>query len=214
MAPRSPVTASMSVRAKLLVTVTAVGATAAVAGLGTYGTFTSTTSASSGSYASGTTVLDYGAAGTTNRLSVGASAMAPGDTAQRGFTLRNSGSLNLASVALNLSASPSSLLDTDTTNGLTLGIQACPAPGWVESAATPYTYTCVGTVSTVLAVTPVATLKTSSPNLSGLASLTAGSSDSLLATVTLPAGANNTVQGLSSTLAVSFVGTQRAATSK
>jgi hypothetical protein len=44
---------------------------------------------------------------------------------QRGFQLTNSGTQNLASVTLTTTASPSSLLDTDATNGLQLLIQAC-----------------------------------------------------------------------------------------
>jgi hypothetical protein len=190
-----------------------IGGTAAVVGLGTFGAWTSTTTAETPTYSGGTVTLDYGAAGTTNRLSLGATAMAPGDTAQRGFTLRNSGTLNFATVSLGITASPTSLLDSDATNGLTVKVQKCSS-GFVESASTPYTHSCAGTLTTVLAATPVATVKATPPALTGLSSLTAGASDNLKATFELPAAANNTVQGLSSTLSISFTATQRTQTDK
>lgn len=200
-------------RAKVALTAVTIGGTAAVVGLGTFGAWTSTTTAESPTYSSGTVTLDFGASGTTNRLSVGASEMAPGDTAERGFTLRNSGTLNFATVSLGITAPTTSLLDSDATNGLTVKIQKC-STGWVESASTPYTYTCAGTTTTVLAETPVATVKATPPVLTGLSSLTAGTSDNLKATFELPAAADNTVQGLSSTLSVTFTATQRTRTDK
>lgn len=204
---------TLSMRAKVALTAVTIGGTAAVVGLGTFGAWTSTTTAESPTYSSGTVTLDFGASGTTNRLSVGASEMAPGDTAERGFTLRNSGTLNFATVSLGITAPTTSLLDSDATNGLTVKIQKC-STGWVESASTPYTYTCAGTTTTVLAETPVATVKATPPVLTGLSSLTAGTSDNLKATFELPAAADNTVQGLSSTLSVTFTATQRTRTDK
>jgi hypothetical protein len=50
--------------------------------------------------------------------------------------------------------------------------------------------------------------------LSNLSSLAAGVTDHLRVTLTLPSTAPNTMQGLSSTLDYTFVGTQRAGTSK
>ena len=204
---------NLTTRAKLTATAVAVGGTAAVVGLGTFGAWTSTTAAETPTYSSGTVTLDFGGATATNRLSVGATDVAPGDTMERGFTLRNSGSLNFASVSLDLAATSSSSLDTDATNGLTVKIDKCSA-GWVESASTPYTYTCPVPTTTVLAKTPVATVKASPPELSGLDSLATGVSDSLRATFALPAAANNTTQGKTSTLAVKFTAMQRTGTTK
>lgn len=204
---------ALSIRARVLASIGAVGATAAVAGLGTFGTFTSTTTAQTPTYASGTVVLDFGATGTTNELSVGASGMAAGDYAQRMFTLRNSGTLNMGSVKLNIAATTSSALDTDSANGLNIKIDKCTA-GWVRTGtATPYTYTCadVGGATNVLASTPVATVKTTPATVSSLSALTAAGSDSLLATFTVPSAASNAVQGQSSTLSMTFVGTQASA---
>src|SRR6476646_1375212 len=96
-----------------------------IAGLGTYATFTSSTSASQ-SVASGTVTIALGATGaSTNRLTVGASNIAAGDTIQRSVDLINQGTINLASVSLTTSATTSSLLNTDTTNGLQMAIDKC-----------------------------------------------------------------------------------------
>src|SRR5689334_2980954 len=108
--------ARTSTRAKVLATVAVIGGTAGIAGLGTFGTFTSTTAAQSQTDSTGTVILDHGVL--TNRLSVGATDIAPGDTLQRGFALRNNGSLDMASIVMNVSAPTSSALDTDATNGL------------------------------------------------------------------------------------------------
>jgi len=61
-----------------------------------------------------------------------------------------------------VTASPSSLLDTDATNGLQLTIQSCPT-AWTEAGTSPaYTYTCTGTATTVLPSRPVS-IPTGSP---------------------------------------------------
>ena len=203
--------ARTSTRAKILATVAVIGGTAGIAGLGTFGTFTSSTSAQSQTDATGTVILDHGVL--TNRLSVGATDLAPGDTLQRGFALRNNGSLDMASITMAISAPSTSTLDTDATNGLEVKIDKCSI-AWVEVGTGPYTYTCAGTTSSVLSYTPVATVKNTPATLSGLSALTAGSTDNLVATVRLPSSAGNSLQGLSSTLSISFTGTQRAATSK
>src|SRR5881396_2241348 len=118
-------------------------------GLATFATFTSTASQSH-TISSGTVTIALGATGaSTNRLNIGATAVAPGDTIQRSVDLINSGSLDLASITLTTTASPSSLLDTDATNGLQMVIDKC-SQAWTESGP-PYTYTCGGTTSSVLA---------------------------------------------------------------
>src|SRR5512132_4124751 len=155
-------------RRKLLVSLAVISAAASIAGLGTFATFTSSTSASQ-SVSSGTVTIALGATGaSTNRLTVGATAIAPGDTLQRSVDLINSGSLDLASVTLTTTATTSSLLDTDA-NGLQMVIDKCSV-AWTESGP-PYTYTCSGSTSSVLASRAVIG---SSLALSGLSSLTAG----------------------------------------
>lgn len=201
--------ASARTRAKLLTTFTAVGATAAVAGLGTFGTFTSTTSAST-SVASGTVSISLGSSGATNRLSVAATGLVPGDTVQRAVDLSVGGDQDLSAVSLTTSAAPSSVLDTDATNGLQLVVDMCPV-AWTEGGTAPaYTYTCGGTVTTLVASRPVIG---SNLALSGVG-LTAGSTDHLRVTLSLPTSADNTFQGKSSGITFAFTGTQRTGTSR
>jgi spore coat-associated protein N len=199
---------------RLVASFAVVGVAAAMAGLGTFATFTSSTSASH-TISSGTVSIALGATGaSTNRLTVGASNVVPGDTIQRAVDLINNGGAsadNLSSILLTTTASPSSLLDTEATNGLQMVIEKCSVP-WTEAGTAPaYTYTCSGTTSTVLASRAV--IGASMP-LSGLASLTTGSTDHLRVMLTLPTAAPNTMQGLTSTITYNFVGTQRVAGAK
>ena len=194
---------------KLIATIAVLGAAASIAGLATFATFTSTTS-SSHTISSGTVTIALGATGaSTNRLNIGASAVAPGDTIQRSVDLSNSGSLDLASVTLTTSASPSSLLDTDATNGLQMVIDKC-SQAWTESGP-PYTYTCGGSTSSVLSSRAVIQTGVA---LSNLGALTAGATDHLRVTLTFPSGAGNSFQNKSSTIQYTFTGTQRAGTDK
>src|SRR4051794_20633891 len=196
-------------RRKLLVSLAIVAAAASIAGLGTFATFTSSTSASH-TVSSGTVTIALGATGAaTNRLTVGASAIAPGDTIQRSVDLIDSGSIDLASITLTTTATSSSALDTDTTNGLQMVIDKCSA-AWTE-AGPPYTYTCSGSTSSVLASRAVIG---SGVALSNLSSLTSGATDHLRVTLTLPSGAGNTLQNQSSTINYTFNATQRTATNK
>jgi len=124
-----------------------IGAAASIAGLGTFATFTSSTSASQ-AIASGTVSITLGASGPANRLSVGASNLVAGDTIQRAVDLVNNGTISadtLSSIQLTTTASPTSALDTDATNGLQMVIDKCSV-AWTE-AGPPYTYTCSGSTS-------------------------------------------------------------------
>ena len=194
---------------KLLLTIAVLGATASIAGLGTFATFTSSTSASH-TVASGTVTIGLGATGaSTNRLNVDAIAIAPGDTIQRSVDLIDQGTLNLASVTLTTTATTSSVLDTDATNGLQMVIDKC-SQAWTESGP-PYTYTCGGSTSSVLTSRPVIQ---SGVSLNNLSALTASATDHLRVTLTFPSGAGNSFQNKSSTITYAFTGTQRTATNK
>lgn len=196
---------------RILGSIAVLGAAASLAGLGTFATFTSSTSASQ-AIQSGTVSITLGATGPANRLTIGASNVVPGDTIERAADLVNNGGAsadNLSTIELTTTAAPSSLLDTDATNGLQMVIDSCSVP-WAE-AGPPYTYTCSGTTSSVLASRAVIGANIT---LSNLASLTTGSTDHLRVTLTLPSAAGNTLQGLSSSISYTFVGTQRAGTSK
>jgi len=198
-------------RRKLLVSLAIVAAAASIAGLGTFATFTSSTSASQ-SVSSGTVTIALGATGAaTNRLTVGASNIAPGDTIQRSVDLINSGSIDLSAITLTTAATTTSLLDTDATNGLQMVIDRC-SNAWTEGGTAPaYTYTCSGTTSTVLASRPVVG---SNLTLSNLTALTNGVTDHLRVTLSFPSAAGNTFQNQSSTIQYTFTGTQRAGTNK
>lgn len=199
-----------STSAKLLVTVLAVGGAVAVAGLGTFGSFTSTTSADA-SVSSGTVTVALGTAGSAaNRLTVAADGLVPGDTVQRAVDVDVTGDQDLGSLSLTTTAPTSSVLDTDVGNGLQVAIDACPA-GWTETGAAPaYTYSCATTPVPVLASRPVVGADLA---LAGI-DLTAGASNHLRVTMTLPASADNTFQGKSSVISFAFTGTQRAAGSR
>lgn len=201
----------LSLSSKILASLAALSAAASVAGLGTFAAFTSSTSASQ-TVSSGTMTVALGATGaSTNRLTVNATGIAPGDTIQRSVDLLNSGSMDFGSITLTTAASPSSLLDTDATNGLQMIIERC-STAWTEAGTAPaYTYTCGGTTTTVLATRAVIG---TSLALNNLGALTAGATDKLRVKLSLPSSADNTFQGLSSTINYTFTATQRAATNK
>ncbi|MDX6506694.1 MAG: hypothetical protein QOG06_1338, partial [Gaiellaceae bacterium] len=73
-----------------------------------------------------------------------------------------------------------------------------------------YTYTCGGTTSSVLASRALIGSNLALSNLT----LTAGTTDHLRVTVTLPSTAGNTLQNLSSTVGYTFTGVQRAGASQ
>ena len=196
-------------RGSALLALAALGLGAALAGTGALATWTATTSAGN-TVASGTVLIALGNTGaSTNRLTVNASGLVPGDTVQRSFDITNTGSQDMASVALTTTASPSSLLDTDTTHGLQMVVDRCSV-AWTESGASPaFSYSCSGSTTTVVSSRPVIQ---SAVTMAGLSALTSGGTDRLRLTLTFPATAGSSFQGLSSTLTYSFLGTQRAGT--
>ena len=201
----------LSTRAKLAASAGLLAVSAGAAGLGTFGSFTTTTTADL-PVTSGTVTIALGAAGTAaDRLTIAASGVVPGDTIQRAAVLTNTGTDDLSAVALTTTAAPSSLLDTSTTMGLQMTVDECSVP-WTEAGTAPaYTYTCSGTTTTPIASRPVIGADL---DLGGLAALTAGGSDNLRVTLALPAGADNTLQGQSSTIDFAFTGSQSAGTNR
>ena len=195
-----------STSSKVLASAALLAAAAGVAGMGTYGGFTASTSASA-TVKAGTVSFDVGAAGgAANRLTVAASGAIPGDTVQRAVTLTNTGDQNLTAVTLTTAAAPSSKLDTDAANGLQMQVDAC-STAWTEAGASPsFTYTCPGITTTVLSSRAV--VGTKMP-LAGLTSVTPAKTDFLRVTLTVPTGADNTFQGLTSTIGFAFDAVQR-----
>jgi hypothetical protein len=194
---------------KVLGSLGVVGAAAAVAGMGTFGTFTDSTAPLNASVTSGTLSLDLNSVNSTATLPMTATGFVPGDSISRSVDLVNNGNLAFAGISMTSAATTSSLLDTDKVNGLQLAIKSCPV-NWTETVtAGVATYTCSGTATTVASGPAVNT-----GTLSGIASLNAGGTDHLVVTVTLPAGADNTFQGKTSALSVSFTGTQKTGTNR
>lgn len=205
-----------TVSKKVLLSLAALGSAAAIAGLGTFATFTSTTSASQ-NVTAGKVQIALGASGPANRLSVPATNVVPGDTISRAVDLVSTSTDPLASVTLTTTANPSSVLDTDTSTGLTMDIRNCSS-AWSEAGTSPaLTYTCSGTNSAVLGSQNIITTTAGGVTLNNLTATSSGSAtDHLLITLTLPT--NNTTANLvtppSSTIQYSFAGTQRTATNR
>jgi hypothetical protein len=90
------------------------------------------------------------AANANNRLTLGATDIAPGDRMQRALDLSVDDTTTsglMSGLTLRVTASPSSVLDTDTTNGLRIFVQECRtssgATGWTEAGTSPaFTYSC------------------------------------------------------------------------
>jgi spore coat-associated protein N len=200
---------------KVLLTLALIGAAVSFAGIGTYSLFTSTVTGGPQTISSGTVTIQIGATGAaTNRLNVNASNIAPNDTIQRAFDLTNAGTIDFGSVTATTTASTSSVLDTDVTNGLQMTIDRCTAgAGWVEAGVSPaFTYTCPGgSIQSVVASRPVIGAAIA---MSNLGILTHGATDHLRVTLTLPNGAGNSFQSKSSTISYQFDATQRAGTAQ
>ena len=179
-----------------------IGAAAAVAGMGTFGTFTDSSTPIAATVASGTLSIDVTQTGFS--VPVTTSNFVPGDSLTRAVNLVNDGSSALGSVTLGTSATVGSSLTTDTVNGLQLAVKSCSVAWTQGGTAQAPTYTCSGT-ERLLGSGPVVTTLT----LSNAASLVAGATDYLTFAVTLPTSADNTFQGKSASLSLTFTGTQR-----
>jgi predicted ribosomally synthesized peptide with SipW-like signal peptide len=200
---------------KVLLSAAALTTAASLAGLGTYASWTSSASVTQGAVASGSVTIALGATGaSTNRLNIGATGLVPGDTIQRSVDLVNTSNSALSGVTVTSTASPSSNLDTDTTNGLKVNVDKCSV-AWTETSnagAAPFTYVCGGATSVVLASVPVIQTATALGNVTLAAG---GGTDHLRVTLTFPAAASAaTLQNQSSVLSYQFIATQRAGASQ
>jgi spore coat-associated protein N len=176
---------------------------ALVVGVGAYALFTDTQSVSQSVGSGNVNLQPINVNGVNNRLSVAATNIAAGDTIDRSVDLKNIGTVALSGMTLTTTATTSSLLDTDTTNGLQMVIDKCSV-AWTESAF-PYTYTCSGTTSSVLVSRPVVGAALALSNVA----LTANTDNFLRVRLTLPAAAGNTLQSQTSVVNYSFTATQR-----
>jgi predicted ribosomally synthesized peptide with SipW-like signal peptide len=206
---------------KVLLTLSALGAAGAIAGLGTFATFTSTTSATQ-AVTAGKVEIALGAAGPANRLSVAATNVVAGDTINRVVDLIDTSTDPLATVKLTTTAPVSSVLDTDTSDGLRMSIRNCSV-AWTEAGTSPaFTYTCSGTTSAALASaaapTNVITTTGGGVALTNLAAVASAGTvtDHLVVTVLLPQlnTSANLAVAPTSTIQYSFTGTQRDGTNR
>ncbi|MCW2742258.1 MAG: uncharacterized protein JWR45_2680 [Blastococcus sp.] len=181
--------------------IAAVGAAVAVAGLGTMGGFTDSTAPVGTQVDSGVLSIDVSQPGGP-AVPFAGGAMVAGDSRTTLIDLVNDGHTPLSAVALNSWATSSSVLDTDAVNGLQLTVQSCSV-AWTTSAAAP---TCSGTVRSYFSAPIVVTDRV----LTGTQALTAGATDHLLLTASLPSSASgDAFEGASSGLNFMFTGVQR-----
>jgi hypothetical protein len=192
---------------KVVGSLAVIGTAAAVAGLGTYGTFTDSTTPLDTTVATGTLSIDLTQPAGAVAVPVSVSGMVPGDSMTRAVDLVNNGDVELSSVRLVSTATSSSILTTDQTNGLQLSVQKCSVAWTQGGTADAPTYTCSGTEATVLSAPVVTNTSLSSPAI-----LNPGGVDHLVFSVSLPTSAGNEFQGQSADISLSFTGVQRAGT--
>jgi hypothetical protein len=216
---------------KLLASTALVGGALSLGFGGAFAQFTDTAAAGPQTISSGTIAI---AVGPTNDSATGAANVVPGDTIGREIDINSTkATANAATITLGFTATATSLLDTDPTNGLQVSAQACAAAP-TRTAGPPPTYTCAGGWTTVdingATSASVAALETTPEPLTPLNSLTAGKQDYLVFTLTFPAGApgnlsqvaacsgvkagtaaTENLEGCSSTLTYNLLATQRAA---
>jgi hypothetical protein len=198
-----------STRTKALVTGGLVALTVAGVGGAAFASFTGTTSATQSVSAGTLSLSAINGGGAGNRLTVPATDVAPGDTIQRAVTITTTGTVAITGMELTTTATDSSLLDSDATDGLQMVVDSCSVP-WTESSV-PYTYTCVGgTTQLVLAETSVIGAERALGNID----TDAGATNHLRVTLTLPDTADDDFQAEASTLVYQFDATQRAGVDK
>ena len=184
---------------RVLGSIGVVGAAAAVAGMGTFGAFTDTTSPAPVAIQSGVVSVALSAADGAATVPLAFTGVVPGASVSQAINLVNDGDAALASVDLATVATESSIMDTDTVDGLQLSVQSCSV-AWTE------TFTCAGDVRTLLGAGPVI----GEAQLVDPASLAVHTTDHLAVTLSLPASAGDAFKDQSSELSLIFTATQRA----
>jgi hypothetical protein len=199
--------ATSSTARKVVGSLGVLGTAAAVAGLGTFGNFTDSTTPVATTIQSGTLSIDLTQPGVP--VPVTTTGFLPGDSMTRAVNLVNDGNSPLSAVSLSSTATASSVLTTDAVNGLQLTVKKCSVAWTQGGTAQAPTYTCGGTetlVSSGPAVNIVA--------INGAAALNPGGTDYLTFSIALPASADNSFQGKSASLSLTFTGTQRTGTAR
>jgi hypothetical protein len=177
-----------------------IGAAAAVAGMGTFGTFTDSSTPVATTISSGTVDIDV--TGPAVSVPLHTTGLVPGDSVTQAVDLTNRGTSALGSVTLTTTATGSSVLTTNATDGLQLTLKSC-AVAWSAANVCSSGETVLSTGAAV-----------SDRTLAGPAALNPGGTDYLAFTVSLPTTAGNAFQGQSTTLSLTFTGTQRTGTAR
>ncbi|TYP82797.1 TasA family protein [Blastococcus xanthinilyticus] len=199
-------TTTSSTARKVVGSLGVLGAAAAVAGMGTFGSFTDSTSVDT-TITSGTVSIDLTQPAAA--IPVTTAGFVPGDSLTRAVTLKNDGNTGLASVGLSATNTTSSVLTNGTANGLQLTVKSCDV-AWVQGGTdAARTYTCASGEKQ-LSTGPVL----AAANLGALKSLSAGGSDNLVFSISLPTAADNAFQGKTATLRLTFTGTQATGTAR
>ncbi len=192
---------------KVVGSIAIIGAAAAVAGMGTFGSFTDSTTPVDTTIASGTLSINVNQTG--YAVPVTTAGFVPGDSITRAINLVNDGSAALGSVNFTSAATAGSILTTDTVNGLQLSLKSCSVPWTQGGSASAPTYACSGTTQTLTNGPAVTNYGMINP-----ASLNAGGTDYLVFSISLPTSADNTFQGKTASLSLSFTGVQRTGTAR
>ena len=168
-----------------------------------------------GSVTTGTlslTLAPSSVSGLTGGFTTAITAMGPGDTVNRYIDLTNAGTLDGATPTLAITTADSNTIVNNAVTGLQVTISACTV-AWTNTG------TCSGTTTSVIASTPVSTLKTSAQSIT-LPTVLATGVNRLKVAISLPAGSENTVngvlpvgtvQGLTAALTWQFTVTERSA---
>ncbi|MEY4970868.1 MAG: hypothetical protein RLZZ277_1099 [Actinomycetota bacterium] len=205
-----------SVALKITIVVAAALGGAGMVASNVFAALTATaTNTSGGSVTTGTLSLTYSALGGSGEFTSAITAMGPGDTVNRYINLTIAGNLDGETPTLQLSSVDSNTLVNNPTKGLQISISSCTGT-WTQTGAG----SCSSGLATVLAPTSVSALKAGAANIT-LPTLTAAGVNKLRLTISLPAGSENTVngvlpsgtvQGLTAALTWSFVIQERTAT--
>jgi hypothetical protein len=108
------------------------GIAAAVAGLATHSTFIDTAGPLDTRIDAGVLSLALRADGVAATRPFEGSALLAGDSVDQPLDLVNDGTAPFGSIRMSMTATSSSILDTDTANGLQLAVRSCPVP-WTGS---------------------------------------------------------------------------------
>jgi hypothetical protein len=193
--------------ARIVGTVGVLGVAATIAGLNTFGAFTTSSAPVVTEVDTALLSINVADAGDTLSMPFGGGLFLAGDSRSYRLDLVNDGDANLNSITLTSRATSSSILDTDTVDGLQLQVRSC-AQLWDVVGSV---HSCDEDERTLYN----GPIVTSGQVLAGANSLAVGGVDHLLLTASLPSTASgDAFEGATSELDFLFTGTQRAGSAR